>query len=71
MFLPSFVEPHARVAEAVRFHLQQQMVYGHFDYIVPEQKGFVWGEDTQESADNLLSRIYWWVECVIIYRINL
>lgn len=46
------------------------MVYGHFDYIVPEQEGSVRGEDTQESADNLLSRIYRWVRSGIICAYN-
>lgn len=51
-------ESNARVIEAVRLDLQQQMVHGHLDNPVPEQEGSVRGEDSQEPAHHLLPRVH-------------
>ena len=56
----SHSEPNAREHEAVRLHLQQQVVHGHLHHPLPQQERPVWGEDQEESSHNLLPRICRW-----------
>ena len=51
-------EPHAREHEAVRQHLQQQVVHRHVHHPVPQQEGPVRGEDQEEPAHHLLPGIH-------------
>lgn len=47
-------EPNARVSEAVRLDLQQQVVHGHVHHPLLEQEGPLRGEDQEEPTDHLL-----------------
>ena len=44
-FVWYFSESHAGEFEAVRFHLQQQVVHGYIHYTLPQQERFVWREN--------------------------
>ena len=56
-----------RIYEAVRLHLQQQMVRRHVDHLVPEQEGPIRGEDHEEPADHLLPGVQ---RCKYIRRVR-
>lgn len=51
----SISEPNAREYEAVRQHLQQQMVHGDLHHPVSQQERSVWAEDLMQPPDHLLS----------------
>ena len=52
-----YAEPHARVDEAVRLDLQQQVVHRDLDHPLPQQEGSLRGENPQVTLDHLLPRI--------------
>ena len=61
-------ESHAGKLEAVRLHLQQQMVHRHLHHPVSQQEGPVRGEDQKVLSHRLLSRIHWSVRINISFR---
>lgn len=52
-----FAEPNAGELKVIRLDLQQQVVYRHLDYPLPEQEGSVRGENPQVSSHDLFRRI--------------
>ena len=61
-------ESHAGKLEAVRLHLQQQMVHRHLHHPVSQQEGPVRGEDQKVLSHRLLSRIHWSVRINVSFR---
>jgi len=55
------VESYDGKHEAVRLHLQQQVVYRYVDHTLSEQERFVRGENQEVSSDRLLSRVHRYV----------
>ena len=53
----TLTEPNARIAEAFRLNLQQQVVHRHLHHPLPEQEGPLRGQDQEEFAHHLLLRI--------------
>uniref|UniRef100_A0A8D3ARD6 Guanine nucleotide-binding protein G(O) subunit alpha n=1 Tax=Scophthalmus maximus TaxID=52904 RepID=A0A8D3ARD6_SCOMX len=51
---PEYIESHARVSDAVRLHLQQQVLHRHLHHPLPQQEGSVCGEDQEVCAQHLL-----------------
>lgn len=51
------LESHARIAEVVRFHMQQSLVRRYSLYSLFEQEGLVRRKDYSFAADDLLSRV--------------
>ena len=51
-------EPYAGELEAVRLHLQQQVVHRYLHHPVLEQERFVRGEDPKVTAHHLFPRVH-------------
>ena len=60
MFLSLSPEPYDGEYEAVRFHLQQQVVHGYIHHPLLKQEGSLWGEDQEVPPHQLFPRIHRW-----------
>ena len=60
LFPSPTTESHARVPDAVRLHLQQQVLHRHLHHPLPQQEGSVCREDQEVRAQHLLPRVHRW-----------
>ncbi|XP_062842746.1 guanine nucleotide-binding protein G(i) subunit alpha-2a isoform X1 [Trichomycterus rosablanca] len=65
LFLCALTEPHAREHEALRQHLQQQVVHRDLHHPLPQQEGSVREEDRAQPAEHLLPRLH---RCRYVFR---